>query len=186
MAFIFLPSLIVTAAIAIPHIALAHYLGFSLSEAIPEPLLSLFLLVLISSFSLVFLKPIVLDIAVSTSPTSKSRHVASWVSSNVHALAFALLWNAILGRPCSPSRKDIIVAAQILSGILVFIGFAALNCKLVRALIWKGCQRREEEERARADFAPTASTHPKRTTAMNFLGMRQSTLPLRRTLLLSQ
>lgn len=72
MAFSFLPtSLLAIAAVALPHIALAHYFGFSLNVGtIPEPLLSLLLLTSTSAFTVVFFEPIVLDFAISSSPTS--------------------------------------------------------------------------------------------------------------------
>ncbi|KAL7412219.1 hypothetical protein BDY24DRAFT_393672 [Mrakia frigida] len=136
MAFAFLPSsLFAIAAVSLPHIALAHYFGFSLSlGTIPEPLLSLLLLALISSFTLVFLKPIVLDLAISSSPTSKTRSVASWASSNVQWIAFALLWHEILGQrwPCPRDRspeyhQELIWNWRLGSGEFAVVAFVILN-----------------------------------------------------------
>ncbi|KAL7410042.1 hypothetical protein BDY24DRAFT_418354 [Mrakia frigida] len=76
-------------AVLLPQFGLAWAFGIDVNPlSLPEPLLSLLLLTVLSAFVHFFLKPIALDYTISPDLDSLKRHDAAWISSNVQFLSF--------------------------------------------------------------------------------------------------
>ena len=94
-------SLLVALGIVLPHLALAHYLG-----VVPEPAFSLLLLSSLSLFTLFYLKPVLLELLIPSTPNGakdlETRGYASHIAANVQWISFVVIWDGVLSKqwPC--------------------------------------------------------------------------------------
>jgi hypothetical protein len=99
--------LLAVAAVAAPHLALAHY-WFEIPlnpGSIPEPLLSILVLTFASLVVGFLIKPFLFDHLISRSHTNPDRYMADWISWNVQLVGYSLTTFALLGRWICPRTR---------------------------------------------------------------------------------
>lgn len=112
------------AAVAIPHLALAHcWFEIPLNpESIPEPLLSILVLTFASLVVGFLVKPFLFNHLISPSHTNPDRYVAEWISWNVQLVGYSLTSFVLLGRWVCPRTRSSEDHAELVVGWRMGLG----------------------------------------------------------------
>lgn len=136
MSSLAVPSLLTVAGLSLPYLGLFHFLSLprTLPFALPEPLLSLASLVIVSCVVFSFGKPLLVSLTVPRTRPQEADGV-DWIASNVIGATFVGMWVWVLKQkwPCPEGKVAFDHETRVTEVIgytasALVIAIAVLNC----------------------------------------------------------